>query len=425
MEDGDLPLSPEEAEDFWDAIEEVLWNVVSLIIAVTCCMSLVATIVYATPPVEVNEAEPPPQLQYTPFPESNVTQSQRTINSFSNAFLFIGVVAMMTCIMVALFYYQCYAIMCIWVMLGSCFILLMSSIIFIWSVFKYFNVPIDIITTAFVIWNFVATGLIVIHRKGPLVLQQAYLIVESAFMAILLLSAVPPATLWIILAIIPIWDMVAVLCAAGPLKILVETAKERKEGLQPGLVFATLVMTVITSVRRVPGGSRRTSLPASSKQPPPSRQPPLPPMYYPEVHAMQQPMQLVQPQWELGSPRREEKPQRLPVPTAKHREVVDEDDDEEESESEGESEGIKMGLGDFVFYSVLVGKVALGGDLVIIATCMVAVIMGMCLTLMMLVVVQKALPALPFSLGLGLIFASFSDAIYNFNVDLVEWQVHV
>ncbi|XP_064488461.1 presenilin-1-like [Ornithodoros turicata] len=420
MREGDLPLSPEEAEDFWDATEKVLWHVVSLIIGVTCCMSLVATIVYTTAvAIEASGDEPPPQLQYTPFPEYNVTESQRTINSFSNAFLFIVVVAMMTCIMVALFYYQCYAIICVWVILGSCFILLISSTIFIWSVFKYFNVPIDNITTAFVTWNFVATGLIVIHRKGPLVLQQAYLIVESAFMAILLLSAVPPATLWVILAIIPIWDMVAVLCAAGPLKILVETAKERKEGLQPGLVFATLVMTVITSVRRVPEGSRRASLPSLSKQPQ------LPPMHYPGEHAMQYPMQLLQPQWERGPPRRQEKPQIVRVPAAKHREVVDKDDNKEESESEEESEGIKMGLGDFVFYSVLVGKVSLGSDLVIIATCMVAVIMGMCLTLMMLVGVQKALPALPFSLGLGLVFASFSDAMHDFNVELMEWQVHV
>lgn len=66
-------------------------------------------------------------------------------------------------------------------------------------------------------------------------------------------------------------------------------------------------------------------------------------------------------------------------------------------------EAIKLGLGDFIFYSVLVGRAAMY-DMTTVFACYLAIIAGLGCTLLWLAMARKALPALPISIALAVVF---------------------
>ena len=64
---------------------------------------------------------------------------------------------------------------------------------------------------------------------------------------------------------------------------------------------------------------------------------------------------------------------------------------------------IKLGLGDFIFYSILVSKAALYSYTTFVV-CTLAVLSGLGITLLLLAMYGQALPALPVSIMLGVLF---------------------
>jgi len=83
-------------------------------------------------------------------------------------------------------------------------------------------------------------------------------------------------------------------------------------------------------------------------------------------------------------------------------EEVERDGDDDSEDGDGKS-SIKLGLGDFIFYSILVSKAAQYSFAAFIA-CFLVILAGLGGTLVLLSVYHQALPALPISIFLGVLF---------------------
>ncbi|KJH43810.1 presenilin-1 [Dictyocaulus viviparus] len=404
VEDSAVPEQGEDQEEEAE-LKYGAGHVINLFVPVSLCMVMVVFTMNTVTFYSQNDGR---HLLYTPFVKETDSASEKVLMSLGNALVMLCVVVVMTVVLIFFYKYRCYKLIHGWLMASSCLLLFLFTTIYLQEVMKSFNISPSVFTVGFFLGNFGVLGMMCIHWKGPLRLQQFYLITMSALMALVFIKYLPEWTVWSVLAVISIWDLIAVLAPNGPLRILVETAQERNEPIFPALIYSSGMMYSFIFNGALEGEANSTNVQpsvqaSSSEESTPSTSGLL-------THSSSSVARV-----------RRFAPQRNPVVGNLSQEAVRSLNDapilttprvqpnlvprdQEESKRNGIIGGVKLGLGDFIFYSVLVGKASSYFDWNTTVACYVAILVGLCFTLVLLAVFRRALPALPISIFAGLLF---------------------
>lgn len=417
-------------------LESMGTEIVGVMSPVSICMLLVVVLVYSlspSNPFSSSAAAPPirtaANLVYLETPSDSTTQKLE--GALLNALVFVILIALVTFLLVLLYYYNFTNFLKNYMRFSAFFVLgTMGGSIFL-SIIQHFSIPIDSITCFLLLFNFTVVGVLSVFSAGvPIFLRQLYMVSLGIFVAAWF-TKLPEWTTWVVLVALAVYDLVAVLAPGGPLKMLVELASSRDEEL-PALVYEArptqnrvgpalgLLVAGVSDDRSVElqtvsndnrGSSEytavevRSSLSASEGAEGESS---------PLVGNNTRARHLHSSGYSIQS-------ERVGQIGNRESEIVQDEElsplvevmglgnEREPSRSETEEDmemtgrGIKLGLGDFVFYSVLVGRAAMY-DLMTVYACYLAIISGLACTLILLSVCRRALPALPISIALGVIF---------------------
>lgn len=349
---------------------------------------------------------------------SSLNSSAEYSTTLSIAFVAVFLVLMVgiTFLIVWLYKTGKHKIIQVWIMIAVFLIFAYVGGLYLFDFCRSRCINLDWITLSFAVWNFTITGLFAIFDVVPRIINQTYLIVMSALMAYVF-RTLPSWSLWIILSALVVWDLFAVLSKYGPLKMLVEIAKNRDEPL-PALVYDT----------NPEDAGREDATRTTSVAPPKSRR-----HQNEDVDSShnrrkthrtkpeQQDLEVVtdtnpvdnQNEEQVNENQGRERPsffgrkRRAPGP-ADNTDTPNASSTNATREEDKIKVGtlgthLKLGLGDFVFYSILVAQASKSGAMTAI-TSFIAILAGLCATLFLVTVYRKALPALPISITAGLLF---------------------
>eukprot|EP00898_Chlorokybus_atmophyticus_P006940 jgi/Chlat1/7247/Chrsp58S06892 len=343
-----------------------------------------------------------------------------------NALVFVVAITVMTFVLFLLFKYRCTK--CIWGYMGFSGFIILGFIGggLALQVIEVLAIPLDIVTFTVVLYNFAVVGVLaVFFWPAPAVVKQAYLVAIGAIVAFWF-TRLPEWTTWLLLAAMAVYDLFAVLVPGGPLKVLVELATERDEDI-PALVYearpgnriragrpAVPIITLATMAQPTPSGEQSDAAHGGTNSrssrlhaPPPLRR-------FDELHrgVVLHPIASEANGTntnEVGGDGAEEESSHPLIDRASsssrapHPHMHESGSPRSEDGSEYSlPDSIKLGLGDFIFYSVLVGRAAMY-DMMTVYVCYLGIIAGLGATLFLLSVYHKALPALPISIALGIV----------------------
>ncbi|KAG2764765.1 hypothetical protein PC129_g1653 [Phytophthora cactorum] len=370
-------------------------------------------------------------LIYGPETDKGASTGTKVTDALVNALAIVSFFLVATFVIVCCYKFNFNRMLIGYMMFSSAMLLGMLGGNMLVIVIAKFEIPVDVFTLLFAMYNFSVVGVLsIFYQKGtPMWLTQTYLVATSVIMA-WQLGQFPEWSTWALVIVLAFYDLCAVLTPCGPLKWLVNLVQQEGRPL-PGLLYEA-------EIRRNHSG--HTAQPVHEN------------VYYqceseiplrlgsprdvPEAPTSSTHTSLTPRQAKLRARLIEFYSKHNPSAISRVDKILERyhgretelwhDLHQKYVTDQGEvDETIKLGLGDFVFYSVLVSRAA-KYDFSAMIGCLVSVLMGLGGTLFLLGIYQKALPALPISILLAVmmyfwlrvVFVDFASSALNLGVPL-------
>uniref|UniRef100_A0A7S2WX29 Presenilin n=1 Tax=Chloropicon primus TaxID=1764295 RepID=A0A7S2WX29_9CHLO len=380
-------------------------EITAIVAPVTACMALTVCLVRALYLEGRTLSTAPTSIATAMYHESASDDVETKVTgALLNALVFVIAITIMTFVMFLLFKYNCTKCLYGYMAFSSFTLLFFMGGYFLQVLFEISRVPFDAISFVFLLFNTAIVGTVAMWTDWtPFVLKQAYLVLVAVVIAALF-TRIPAWTTWFLLGALVIYDLCAVLLPGGPLKALVELAMERNEAI-PALVYESKLTRGFRDDprREREAGSEARDVAAQGyddgqllvREPTDSAS-----------TSTASPSEITAQRTTASEDRREEDGEVSVTEPLMGQQENQDSAGEEGGLSEEDMElpdSIKLGLGDFIFYSVLVGQASLF-DMTTVYVCYLAIMAGLGATLLLLAIYQKALPALPISITLGVVF---------------------
>ena len=351
--------------------------------------------------------------------EEKSTDSTRTkvIGSVENAFVFVLFVTAATFGLYVLYKHRCGPVIWAYMAFSGCSIFGVLGATMALEILRRYEIRVDVISFAFYTWNVTVVGVLSVFLwPGSLRVKQTFLVLISVIVAYYFVTQIAEWTTWTMLVFMAIYDLYAVLTPNGPLRKIVELSQEREEAI-PALVYEARGGSGVGDVGR---RRRRTKSSGDEQQ-----------QKGDDGASLDGDLEPLDGDLEPENDEVGERTSLLGGKGSKKETASilerfgDDDDDFDDDDKRDLPDGIKLGLGDFIFYSVLVGRSAMQ-SLFCAVFCYVAVISGLIITLAGLAVHKAALPALPVSIALGVVtFVSIKFLVepflvYEFGANAME-----
>jgi presenilin 1 len=254
-----------------------------------------------------------------------------------------------------------------------------------------FNYPIDWLTILFYIYNILILAIISMFWFSPNILKQIITIYQCIIMILYVLKIAPEWIAWILLPLLAIWDMIAVLLPFGPLYLLIYLFKKHNLEVPPMMIYTTGLWFKNQNMNDL--NRKKDFLLAKQCSS----------------------LNLLFISNNTLNYFCKQKSNVIKNTNASS--------NENQSSKKRQTRKSMLGLGDFIFYSILLSKTVFTSQcniftIIIVYLC---IIMGMLATIILLLILHRPLPALPISLLIGLVVFFHYNYIGNQFADILRF----